>query len=72
MKQVIISLLAFIVFILLAVLFSGCEKQCLHYSCKTYNDRGEVEYITVDGSNALVYGKTTKCHCVDEVNRYVR
>lgn len=50
---------------------SSCEKQCLTYTCQTYNDKGEIEYVNVNGSNANIYGMS-RCHCVDEVNRYVR
>ena len=56
---------------LLCSSLTSCEKQCLHYSCETFNDKGEVEYVTVNGSNANVYG-LSRCNCVDEVNRYVR
>lgn len=63
-------LLLFVV-TLMNLFFTSCEKTCLYYSCEVTADNGEVSYVTVNGSNANVYG-LSRCHCVDEVNRYVR
>lgn len=58
--------------ILVSMLLTSCEKQCLYYSCETVNDKGETERVTVNGANSLVYGQSTRCVCIDEVNRYTR
>lgn len=58
--------------VIVSMLLFGCEKQCLNYSCETVNDKGETERVTVNGANSLVYGQSTRCVCIDEVNRYTR
>ena len=57
--------------LILTLLLMNCEKTCLTYTCQTYDENGEITYVNVNGSNANVYGMS-RCHCVDEVNRYVR